>query len=99
MHESFEAPGAFEIWAKRHNFDCTYTRFYQNDKLPENVDGFDYLIVMGGPQCPATTETECPHFHSKEEAAFIGKAIAKEKFILGICLGAQLIGEASGAKF
>jgi GMP synthase (glutamine-hydrolysing) len=99
MHESFEAPGAFEIWAKQHNFECTYTRFYQNDTLPSNVDGFDYLIVMGGPQCPETTEVECPHFHAKEEIEFIGKAIIKNKFVLGICLGAQLIGEALGAKF
>lgn len=99
MHESFEAPGAIEVWAKEHGHILSYTRFYQNDKLPNSTDGFDYLIVMGGPQCPATTESECPHFHAKEEIAFIGNALAEDKFVLGICLGAQLIGEALGAKF
>lgn len=99
MHESFEAPGAIEIWAKQHNFETSYTRFYQNEKLPESVDGFDYLIIMGGPQSPATTTAECPYFNSKEETDFIGKAIKQNKFVLGICLGAQLIGEALGAKF
>ncbi|MBI3366739.1 GMP synthase [Candidatus Roizmanbacteria bacterium] len=99
MHESFEAPGAIEIWAKNHNHKVFYTHFHQNDKLPGNVEGFDYLIVMGGPQCPSTTETECPHFHAKEEIEFIKKTIAKDKLLLGVCLGAQLIGEALGANF
>lgn len=58
IHESFEAPGAIEIWAKQHNFETSYTRFYQNEELPESVDGFDYLIIMGGPQSPATTTAE-----------------------------------------
>ncbi|KKP67134.1 MAG: Glutamine amidotransferase class-I [Candidatus Roizmanbacteria bacterium GW2011_GWA2_35_19] len=99
MHESFEAPGAIEKWAKYHDFPVTYTRFYQNDKLRDNIDEFDYLIVMGGPQCPITTELECPHFHTKEEIEFIKQTIAKKKSLLGVCLGAQLIGEALGAKF
>lgn len=99
MHESFEVPGAIELWANKHGHILSYTRFYQNDRIPETVDGLDYLIVMGGPQCPTTTETECPHFHAQGEIAFISKAIAHGKYLLGICLGAQLIGEALGAKF
>ncbi len=98
MHESFEAPGAIENWAKINNHLVTYTRFYKGDSLPSLVDSIDYLIIMGGPQCPSTTEAECPHFHSKEEIKFIHKVIEKKKLLLGICLGAQLIGEALGAK-
>ena len=99
MHESFEAPGAILDWARKHDHKVSHTRFSLNDKLPINIQDIDFLIVMGGPQCPATTEQECPHFHSAQEIAFIKAVIDENKLVLGICLGAQLIGEALGAKF
>lgn len=99
IHENFESPGAIENWAHNHGLNLSYTRSYLNDKLPDTVDQLDALFVMGGPQCPATTEAECPHFHAQEEIAFIKKALAKDKILLGVCLGAQLIGEALGVQF
>lgn len=99
MHESFEAPAAIEDWCNSNAVDISFTRFYAGDKLPENTDGFDCLFIMGGPQCPDTTTSESPHFNSKSEIEFISKAINNDKFVLGVCLGAQLIGEALGAKF
>ena len=99
MHESFEAPAAIELWAKKKKLDISYTRLYQGDQFPENCDNFDFLIIMGGPQSPATTTTECAYFNASKEIQLIKSAIDKNKVVLGICLGAQLIGEALGAKF
>ena len=99
MHESFEAPAAIEIWAKKKKHELTYTRLYEGDKLPQNADNIDFLIVMGGRQSPATTKEECSYFDAYKEIEFIKKAINEGKLALGICLGAQLIGEALGAKF
>lgn len=98
MHESFESPAAIEIWGKRKGFDITYTRQYAGDTFPEECN-FDFLVVMGGPQSPSTTLEECPHYDAKKEIAFIKKAIEQNKILLGVCLGAQLIGEALGGKF
>jgi GMP synthase (glutamine-hydrolysing) len=97
MHESFEAPAAIEIWAQERSLDIAYTRLYEGDKFPEECD-FDFLVIMGGPQSPETTLEECPHFDAAKETAFIQKAVGKNKLILGVCLGAQFIGHALGAR-
>jgi GMP synthase (glutamine-hydrolysing) len=98
MHESFEAPAAIEAWALKKGHDVSYTRLYEGNTLPEESD-FDFLVVMGGPQSPATTIEECPHFDAKKEIAFIKTAINQDKILIGVCLGSQLIGEALGAPF
>ncbi len=99
VHESFEAPGAYETWAINQGHDVTYSRVYAGDRLPADAVGIDFLIVMGGPQDPDTTLEECPHFNAKAEQALIASAVKTGKAVIGICLGSQLIGEALGAPF
>lgn len=99
IHESFEAPGAYEAWATNRGHDVTYSRVYAGEELPADTEDIDFLIVMGGPQNPVTTLEECPHFDSKSEQALIATAVQTGKAVIGICLGSQLIGEALGAPF
>lgn len=99
MHESFEGPAAIQQWAVNRGYDISYSKLYQMEKLPDNIGQIDFLIVMGGPQSPATTMQDCSYFDAEEEINLIKEAIAKEKLVLGVCLGAQLIGEACGARF
>lgn len=99
MHEAFEAPGAIDLWASRNGHRTSYTRLHEGEVLPSSVEDMDFLIVMGGPQSPATTKDECPYFDAPAEISFIKRAIDANKQVLGICLGAQLIGEALGAPF
>lgn len=97
VHEAFEAPGAYVTWAASRGHAVTYSRVYLGDALPASLDGFDMLVVMGGPQSPATTPEECPHFDSRAEQALIARAVAAQKAVVGVCLGSQLMGEALGA--
>ena len=99
IHEHFEAPGAYESWAKTRHHSIGYSRVYDGEALPEAVDGIDLLIVMGGPQSPATTTQACPWFDAQAEMALIRRAMAAGKAVLGVCLGSQLIGEALDAPF
>lgn len=98
MHESFESPAAFEAWAFNKGHEVTYTRLYEWDSLPETPD-CDFLLIMGAPQTPATTTEESPYFDAQREIACIKSAIGREKIVVGVCTGAQLIGEALGAPF
>jgi len=99
VHESFEAPGAFETWAETRSHSTSFSRVYLGDALPQTSVGIDLLIVLGGPQSPATTKAECPHFDAAAEKALIVQCVNARKAVVGVCLGSQLIGEALGAKF
>ena len=101
LHESFEAPGAYETWVRDRGHTCGYSRVYGHEPLPqsaEGIDRIDLLVVLGGPQSPDTTSDECPHFDATAERALISKCVAAGKAVVGVCLGAQLIGAALGAK-
>jgi len=96
VHEAFEAPGAYEAWACSRGHTVSISRVYRGEPLPASADGIDFLIVMGGPQSPATTKAECPHFDAAAEMSLIAKCVAACRVVIGVCLGAQLIGAALG---
>lgn len=98
IHEGFEAPAAIEAWAQSRGHLLEYTRLHLGEACPAHCDA-DFLVVMGGPQSPATTLEECPHFDAAAEIKFIRSAIDQNKLLLGVCLGAQMIGEALDARF
>lgn len=99
QHEIFEAPGAYLQWAESKGYNITFSKVYQQQALPISVENIDLLIVMGGPQSPDTTQEECSHFNAKAEMSLIGRCIEADKAVVGVCLGAQLIGVALGARF
>ena len=94
IHQDYEEAAACEEWAISRDYQISHSRVYLGDKLPESAAGFDMLIIMGGPQSPVTTIEECPYFDTKAEQSLILSAINNGKAVLGICLGAQLIGQA-----
>ncbi|WP_025111581.1 glutamine amidotransferase [Pseudomonas sp. H1h] len=97
VHEAFELPGAYETWVLQRGYEASYSHVHAFDALPESVESIDLLVVLGGPQSPATTLEDCPHFDAAAECGLIAKAIKANKAVVGVCLGAQLVGEALGA--
>jgi GMP synthase (glutamine-hydrolysing) len=62
--------------------------------LPK-LDNLTHIVILGGPM-NVYEEDQYPFL--REEDLFIKEAIQRGKSILGICLGAQLIAKALGAK-
>lgn len=94
QHASFETPGTILDWAKASAFEVTATRLYAQERLPY-LDDVDWLVVMGGPM-NIYQDDEYPWLPA--EKAFIRSAIDAGKVVVGVCLGAQFVADALGAK-
>jgi len=95
QHVPFEGLGALEGWLLARGHALTCTRFHAGDAPPQSPDGFDWLIVMGGPM---NVYQYRDHPWLPAEKRMICETIAAGKRVLGICLGAQLIADALGGK-
>jgi len=94
QHVPFEGLGSITGWLESRAARVTSTRFFAESRLPGMAD-IDWLIVLGGPMS-ANDEESCPWLG--REKRFIAEAVAGGKIVLGICLGAQLIASALGAR-
>lgn len=94
QHVSFENLANIEKWAKSKNFPVSKTLLYENTEFPD-INSFDLLVILGGPM---NIYEEEKFGWLKEEKEFINQAIKQDKYILGICLGAQLLADCLGAR-
>ncbi len=94
QHVFFETPGAILDWAKKNKIQATGAHLYKNEPLP-SLDDFDFLLVMGGPM---GVQDEHLYPWLSPEKKFIESAIKAGKKVVGICLGAQLVAHALGAR-
>jgi GMP synthase (glutamine-hydrolysing) len=94
QHAAFEGPGLITTWAATYNHRVSVHHLYRGDPLPA-PDDFDLLVVMGG-EMNIYQYRDWPWL--KPESAFIASMLAQGKKAIGICLGAQLIADALGAR-
>ena len=94
QHAACEGPGEIAAWAEQRGHLVRVHHLYQGDPLPED-DAFDLLVIMGG-EMNIYQYREWPWL--KAERAFIEAALAHGQKAVGICLGAQLIADALGAR-
>lgn len=94
-HVPFEGPARFVSVLDELGFDLTHIFSPEYDLKNFKALEPDLLIVMGGPM--GTYEAE-KYPYLNDEIDIIKKRIEANAPTLGICLGAQLIAEALGAK-
>ena len=94
QHVDFEGLGSIETWLKQAGYEITNTRFFESDILPD-LKMIDLLVVMGGPMS-VNDEDKFPWLACEKK--FIHEAIDSGKPVIGVCLGAQLIASALGAR-
>ncbi len=95
QHVPFEGIGSIEPWLLSHGAVIGRTRFFEKDWSLPDIESLDLLIAMGGPMS-VNDETELPWLDHEKQ--FIRAAIRQGVAVLGVCLGAQLIVSALGAR-
>ncbi|MFT6236210.1 MAG: GMP synthase (glutamine-hydrolyzing) [Lentimonas sp.] len=92
-HIAFEGPGTLALWALTRGHELEVSAVYQNQPLP-GPETFDALLVMGGPM---NIHEDALYPWLAKEKSYVRDAIAAGKYVIGVCLGAQLIADALGA--
>jgi GMP synthase-like glutamine amidotransferase len=94
QHVPFEGIGSIQKWMEARGMSISTALLFDGALLPLPAE-LDWLIVMGGPM---SVNDESIHPWLRPEKRLIAQAIEAGKMVLGICLGAQLVAAALGAR-
>jgi GMP synthase-like glutamine amidotransferase len=91
-HTASEHPGHLGTWLAEEGLELQVVEPWRGAQVP-SLDGYDALIVMGGPQ-QAYDDTSASWL--RDTKALLRAAVDAELPTFGVCLGAQLLAEAMG---
>jgi GMP synthase (glutamine-hydrolysing) len=94
MHIQSEGPGSLGDYLEKRGAGLDFVRLYAGDKLPE-ISDCDAIVSLGGPM---NVDDEDKYPFLAHETGFLRRAFEAKKPVLGICLGAQMIAKAAGAR-
>jgi GMP synthase-like glutamine amidotransferase len=90
-----DPPGRLGEWLTEAGLDLHVVRPYAGEALPEDLQGYDAFVVLGGDQHPYPApdgSPGAPWFPALE--GLLRKAVRNSVPTLGVCLGAQLLATA-----
>jgi GMP synthase (glutamine-hydrolysing) len=93
QHVPYEPLGTLDPLLKEAGFRIRYVNFGREPKSRPSLEGYEGLIILGGPMNSDQIETY-PNLITEVE--LIREAVDRQLSVLGICLGAQLLAKALG---
>jgi GMP synthase-like glutamine amidotransferase len=94
VHIGFEGPAAIADRAAARGLAVRVHRLFAADRVP-SLDTVERLVVMGGPM-GALDDADHPWL--PDVRSLLARAVAAGTPVLGVCLGAQLLAAALGAR-
>jgi len=97
QHVEPEGPGRIVNVFRDFGVPLELRRLHKGDEVPTDLDEVRALIVLGGPMGVADIGNGA-HPFLETEVEILKRMVARDRPVLGICLGAQLLAHAAGAK-
>ena len=94
-HET-DPPARLGDWLREAGMELDERHLGTGDVLPTSLDGFDGMVVLGGPQSAMDDEETSPELVAVRE--LLKQALDADFPTLAICLGAQLLADVGGGK-
>jgi GMP synthase (glutamine-hydrolysing) len=95
QHSASEPLGVLDPLLRRRGFRIRYVNFGRDPLARPDVQRYDGVVVLGGPM---NVDQADAHPHLRAEIRALEAALGRGLPVLGICLGAQLLAAALGAR-
>jgi GMP synthase (glutamine-hydrolysing) len=92
-----EGPARIADVAREEGYEVILHRLYDGAPVPSSLQREDVLVLMGGSMGVGDIgDSRWPFL--EDEVALVARALRDDRAVLGICLGAQLVAHALGAR-
>jgi GMP synthase (glutamine-hydrolysing) len=96
QHTPTEGPGRLADLLAEQGITVSCRQVFAGEPVPGNIDDDALLVVMGGPMGVGDVDDRRYGF-LRREIDLLGRLVADDRPVLGICLGAQLLAAGGGA--